>query len=177
MIRIALEGLSPDRLLVNPNRGQLYELDRAEYDYLFTTDRTVEGPPYRVFVLDTGDVLGALFDGAQETRSTMSLAEGPLFLASAPFPVPPLVDHARNRGDAATIEAYARLHRQWMIETSFDVMVEKAIEFLAAGEVQIVKDVVWIDGVPGPCRMGDPPAICREQEKSGVPVTCPFIKT
>jgi hypothetical protein len=37
--------------------------------------------------------------------------------------------------------------------------------------------VVWVDGVPGPCRMGDAPAFCREQEASGVPVSCPFITT
>jgi hypothetical protein len=177
MIRIAIEGVAADTLLVNPNRGQLYEIDSADYDYLFTTDRRAEGPAHRVFVLDTGDVLGALFDGAHETRSTMSLREGPLFLASAPFPVPPMIDDARARGDAAMIEAYAALHRRWMIEASFGVMVEKAVEFLAAGDVRIVKDVVWIDGVPGPCRMGDAPAICREQEKGGVPVTCPFIVT
>jgi len=100
---------------------------------------------------------------AGDARPPMSLLEGPLFLVSAPFPVPPLIDDARARGDAEIIEA------------SFAVMLEKAIEFLAAGDVQIVKDVVWIDGVPGPCRMGDAPAQCREQEKARVPVSCPYI--
>ena len=177
MIRIAINGVAADQLLVNPNRGQLFEIDSAEFDYLFTTDRRIEGPPHRAFILDTGDVLGALFDGAHETRSTMALREGPLFLVSAPFPVPPIIDDARTRGDAETIEAYAVLHRKWMIEASFPVLLEKAVEFLAAGTVQIVKDVMWIDGVPGPCRMGDAPAFCREQEKAGIPVTCPFIAT
>jgi len=170
MIRIALEGLPPVE-------GELFELVTEDWDYLFTTTRHATAAPRRTFVLDAGDVLGALFDGATETRSTMTLLDGPLFLMSAPFPVPPIVDDARARGDAELIEAYAQLHRQWMIEASFGVMLQKAIEILAAGELQIVKDVVWIDGVPGPCRMGDAPAICREQEKAGVPVTCPFIVT
>jgi len=178
MIRIAIHGIAADPLLVNPQRGQLFEIaEPSECDYLFTTDRRVAGEPRRTFILDTGDVLGALFDGAHETRSTMSLLDGPLFLVSAPFPVPPIIENARLRGDAEMIETYARLHRQWMIEASFGTMLQKAVEFLAAGDVQIVKDVVWIDGVPGPCRMGDAPAACREQETAGVPVHCPFIAT
>lgn len=173
MIRVALCGIE-----LPAQRDLLFETARApECDYLFTTDRLTAIDPRRTFVLDTGDVLGALFDGATETRSTMSMLDGPIFLVSAPFPVPPLVDHARARGDAETIEAYAELHRKWMIAASFTAMVEKAIEFLAAGELQVVGDVVWIDGVPGPCRMGDAPSFCREAEKSGVPVTCPFIAT
>ena len=173
MIRVALCGIE-----LPARRDLLFEtVDVSECDYLFTTDRSVVRDPRRTFVLDTGDVLGALFDGATETRSTMTLLDGPIFLVSAPFPVPPLVDHARTRGDAETIETYAALHRKWMLEASFTAMTEKAIEFLAAGELQIVGDVVWIDGVPGPCRMGDAPSFCREAEKSGVPVTCPFIAT
>lgn len=179
MLRIAIEGMATDALLVNPNHGQLYEIVKLAdgCDYFFTTDRRIAAEPRHTFVLDTGDVLGALFDGAHETRSTMSLLDGPLFLVSAPFPVPPLIDEARIRGDAELIETYAPLHRKWMIEASFGVMLQKAIEFLAAGELQIVKDVVWIDGVPGPCRMGDAPAICRESEKGGIPINCPFIAT
>ena len=179
MIRIAIEGIATDALLANPTHGQLYEIVKPAdgCDYLFTTDRRVASEPRRTFVLDTGDVLGALFDGAHETRSTMSLLDGPLFLVGAPFPVPPLIDDARVRGDAELIETYAPLHRRWMIEASFGVMLQKAIEFLAAGELQIVKDVVWIDGVPGPCRMGDAPAVCRESEKGGIPINCPFIAT
>ncbi|HJW92446.1 MAG TPA: hypothetical protein VJ901_02405 [Thermoanaerobaculia bacterium] len=173
MIRVALAGVE-----LQAKRDILFEVvDAPECDYLFTTDRCTSIDPRHTLVLDAGDVLGALFDGATETRSTMSLLDGPVFLVSAPFPVPPLVEHARARGDAETIETYAALHRKWMIEASFTSMVEKAIEFLAAGELQIVGDVVWIDGVPGPCRMGDAPSFCREAEKSGVPVTCPFIAT
>jgi hypothetical protein len=197
MIRIATAGLRVTDLLINPNRGQLFDVacvidspedvrllgvpvavkgTGVECDYLFVADRESARPiPHRTFLLDTGDVLGALFDGASETRSTMSLLEGPLFLVSAPFPVPPLIDNARTRGDAEIIEAYAPLHRKWMIEASFGVMLQKAVEFLAAGDVRIVRDVVWIDGVPGPCRLGDGPAACRDQEKAGVPVSCPYI--
>jgi len=176
MIRVAIAGVDAGPLLVNPNRGQLFDVvDRSECDYLFTTERTIGGDPRRTFVLDTGDVLGALFDGATETRSTMSLLDGPIFLVSAPFAVPPLVDNARTRGDAEAIETYAALHRKWMIDASFGLLVAKAIEFLAAGEVVVVKGVVWVDGVPGPCRLGDAPAFCREAEKAGVPVNCPFI--
>src|SRR6476659_9545399 len=86
MIRVAIAGVDAGPLLVNPNRGQLFDVvDPSECDYLFTTERTIGGDPRRTFVLDTGDVLGALFDGATETRSTMSLLDGPIFLVSAPF--------------------------------------------------------------------------------------------
>jgi len=176
MLRIAVSGIDAAPLLANPSHGLMFTIVDADHDYQFTTDRRVAGPPHRTFVLDAGDVLGALFDGAKETRSTMSLLEGPLFLVSRPFPVPPVVDDARARGDASTIEAYAELHRSWMIAESFTLMVQKAIEFLAAGEVQIAGDVVWIDGVPGPCRLGNAPAYCHEREKAGVPIHCPFIE-
>ena len=198
MLRIALAGISAGPLLASIHRGQLFELvavigensdadlfhvpivpspEDAEFDYLFTSDRRIAGEPHHTFVIDTGDVLGAFFDGATETRTTMTLLSGPLFLASSPFPVPPIIENARQRGDAELIEQYAELHRKWMIEASYGAMLQKAVEFLAAGDIRIVGDVVWIDGVPGPCRMGDAPANCREQEKSGIPVSCPYITT
>jgi hypothetical protein len=179
MLRIAISGVEADRLLVNPNRGQLFDVVSIDDgpDYVFTTKHATSFDPHRTFVLDTGDVLGVLFDGAHETRSTMTLASGPVFLVGAPFAFPPIVEHARATGDAQMLETYGALHRKWMIETSFPLMLEKAIEFLAAGEMQIVGDVVWIDGVPGPCRMGDAPAFCHEHAKDGVPINCPFIAT
>src|ERR1043165_2825498 len=67
MIRVAIAGVDAGPLLGNPNRGQLFDVvDKSECDYLFTTDRQTAGDPRRTFVLDTGDVLGALFDGATE---------------------------------------------------------------------------------------------------------------
>ncbi len=204
-LRVAIAGSRSlpgvRQLLASPNRGRLFELvcaisgddhiaeredlemfgiplvqspDDVESDHIFLTSGSFPLDS-RTYVLDTGDVLGALFAGATETRSTMCLADGTPFLVSGPFHVPPIIDDARARGDAEMIEAYAKLHRRWMIEASYGVMLQKAIEFLAAGSMQIVNGVVWIDGVPGPCRMGDAPASCHEQEE-GVPIRCPFIE-
>ncbi len=205
-LRVAIAGSRSlpgvRQLLASPNRGRLFELvcaivdddrvaeredlelfgvpivqsaDDIPSDYLFVMsgDHPVTD---NVYLLDPGDVLGAMFAGAKETRSAMTLANGTRFLVSGPFHVPPIIDDARTRGDAAMIEAYAELHRKWMIEASYGVMMQKAIEFLAAGSMQIVNGVVWIDGVPGPCRMGDAPAVCHEHEE-GVPMRCPFIST
>jgi hypothetical protein len=44
--------------------------------------------------------------------------------------------------------------------------------------VQVVKDIAWVDGAPGPCRMGEAPAICGDATDSirrGIPASCPFI--
>jgi hypothetical protein len=54
----------------------------------------------------------------------------------------------------------------------------RTLELLAGGTMQIIHDVVWIDGAPGPCRMGHAPQACHEPEAMlarGIPRSCPFI--
>jgi len=128
-------------------------------------------------------VTDAILSGRNETRSTMYFVTrdvgcGPVFLLSDPFPVPPLVADARRWGDADLLVAYAHLHRRWMLRAAWGPMLTKAIEFLAAGTVQIIRDIAWVDGVPGPCRMGHSPEICSQREATisrDVPASCPLI--
>jgi len=129
-------------------------------------------------------VSDALLDGQNETRSTMyfvtrDIGCGPVFLLSDPFPIAPLAADARAWGDAYLLMQYAQLHRRWMRRAAWGTMLTKAMEYLAIGTVQIIHDIAWIDGVPGPCRMGHSPAICDQREQSikrALPATCPLIR-
>lgn len=128
-------------------------------------------------------VRDAILAGETETRSsvymvTRDIARGPLFLLSGPYPVAPMALDARERGDAAYLTSYAELHRRWMIGSSWGEMLSRTLELLAAGTIQIVGDVVWVDGAPGPCRMAEAPRACHEPEAMlarGIPRSCPFI--
>jgi phosphoribosylglycinamide formyltransferase 1 len=129
-------------------------------------------------------VADALLDGQNETRTTMyfvtrDIGCGPVFLLSDPFPVAPLAIDARAWGDAYLLTQYAQLHRRWMLRAAWGTMLIKAVEYIALGTVQIIRGMAWIDGVPGPCRMGHSPAICTEREPSirrALPATCPLIQ-
>lgn len=124
----------------------------------------------------------AILFGAAETRNSVYLVtedvgRGPLFLLGRPHPVAPMALDARERGDATFLSRYAELHRQWMLQ-SWGAMLSRTLELLAGGTMQIVGDIVWIDGAPGPCRMGHAPHECHEPETllaRGIPRSCPFI--
>ena len=124
-------------------------------------------------------VRDALFAGENETRSSIYLAtrdvsHGPLFLLSGAYPVAPMAQAARDHGDADFLAAYADLHRRWMAADGDGRMLVRALELLAGGTTKTVGNVVWIDGAPGPCRMGEAPRVCHEPE-IGIPRSCPFI--
>lgn len=128
-------------------------------------------------------VRDALFAGENETRSsvylvTRDVGRGPLFLLGAPYPVARMALDARERGNADFLTAYAALHRQWMVSTSWGEMLSRTLELLAGGTHTTIGDVVWIDGAPGPCRFGEGPRSCHEPEAMvarGIPRSCPFI--
>ena len=130
---------------------------------------------------DLHGVRNAIFAGDAETRvSVFFITErpgaGPLMLLSAPFPVAALARDALARGDYELAADYARVHRRWMTRASWGAMLLEAIRLLAAGTFAVADGVVWIDGVPGPCRLGDAPRFCRqEQVHRGIPASCPFI--
>jgi hypothetical protein len=122
----------------------------------------------------------ALLAGEQETRVSAFLlngrADGPLVLLSGAYPFSSLVEDARCWGDADLLMSYAPVHRSWMRRDAYGVMLQRIAQLLAAGTFQVVDDIVWIDGVPGPCRMGEAPHMCREREiVRGIPSSCPFI--
>jgi hypothetical protein len=190
-------------LLRDPNRGAVYELvavirSDAELgevelteilrdldpDYLFLVgyEHGIPALPMTILKLHDG-VSDVLYEGANETRSTLTFVNDdgkePLFLQSQPFPVASLARDARTWGDADLLSDYAALHRRWMIRATWGPMLTRAIEFLAAGTVKIVHDVVWIDGAPGPCRLGSSPEICQKVADTidvTIPASCPFLR-
>ena len=184
----AIEGAGADFVLL------------AGYPWIITTP-LLEAFPGRIIALHDGDlslvdddgqrrykglhpVRAALLDGAGLTRSsayvvTEKIGEGPLFLLSAPYRVPPAAIDAQRRGDVDLVAAYAEVHRAWMVRDSWGPMLRRIVELLAAGTIQTIGDVVWIDGVPGPCLLGEAPDVCHhhEHEESGIPRSCPFLTT
>lgn len=191
----------------NLHERELYDRDLAELlhghdvDYVIAagyefvlTPPMLEMFPNRIIVVHNGDltdrrwigpqpVLDALLSGVKATRTslyfaTQDIGRGPLFLVGPRREVPALVQDALARGDYDSVAAYAHLHSRWMREGWGELLV-RAIEVLAAGSMKIVGDVVWIDGVPGPCRLGESPDVCRESESRvarHIPASCPFIQ-
>lgn len=169
------------------------------YQYVLT-DALLADFPQRVIALHDGDltlrdedghrslaglhaVRNAIFDGATETRCsayfvTREVGAGPIFLLSGAYPVAAMARDAQQWGASELLAGYADLHRDWMVRSAWPTMLTRVLEMVCAGTIQVVGDVVWIDGVPGPCRLGDAPSVCYEREKTrdtGVPASCPFI--
>ena len=126
----------------------------------------------------------AVFAGAHETRASLffvteRFGEGPLMLVGPPFPVSELAADAIAHGAYDMAVAYARLHRDWMRSSYGDLLV-RAMEIIAAGTMALTGEVAWIDGAPGPCRLGDAPRACHELGAAiqrGIPASCPFIQS
>lgn len=182
-----LERMKPDYILLDGYQYILTEpvLARFPGRILAIHDADLSrrlGDPPRIYA-GPHAVRDAILAGEPETRSsiymvTRDVAQGPLFLLGQPYPVAEMAAHARNCGDAAFVYEYAALHRQWMVRSSWGPMLSRALELLAGGTMQIVGDVVWIDGAPGPCRLGEGPRECHEPESlvaRGIPRSCPFI--
>ena len=166
----------------------------AGYDFVLTAPM-LETFPNRILVVHNGDltdrdefgrrrwvgpqpVLDALLAGVKATRTslyfaTQDVGQGPLFLVGPRHAVPPLVQDALARGDYDSVAAYAHLHSRWMRE-GWTPLLDRAIEILFAGSLKIVGDITWIDGVPGPCRLGEAPDACHQPEH--IPGSCPFIQ-
>jgi folate-dependent phosphoribosylglycinamide formyltransferase PurN len=132
---------------------------------------------------DLHGVRRAIFAGDTETRSSVFFVTerpeaGPLMLLGAPFPVAAVARDAIARGEYELAIEYAHVHHQWMTRTSWGAMLIEAIRLLAAGTFAFSDGIVWIDGAPGPCRLGDAPHFCRpELVHRGIPASCPFIQS
>jgi folate-dependent phosphoribosylglycinamide formyltransferase PurN len=126
-------------------------------------------------------VLQALLAGSKATRTSLYFAtdyvgEGPLFLVGQRHAVPPVVQDALTRGDYDSVATYAHLHNRWMHRSWPELLLE-AIGILAAGTMKVVGSTVWVDGAPGPCRLGEAPDICDSKTRRDIPASCPFIQS
>jgi folate-dependent phosphoribosylglycinamide formyltransferase PurN len=180
----------------------------GDADYLFLSDYRflvtrplLDAFPGRIIGLHDGDltltangrrtlkglhaVRNAILSGATATRAsafvaTEDMGEGPLLLLGPPYPVSELATAAIERADYADVDLYAYLHRRWMVSDSYGALLRKAAELISLGVMHVAKDTVWVDGVPGPCRLGDAPAACwsaTNPPRRGIPGSCPFIHT
>ncbi len=169
----------------------------AGYPYLLT-EPILEAFPRRIIVVQNGDLTErdkygrrrwvgtqpVLDAGATSTRTSLYFAtndvgHGPLFLVGPRYAVPAIVQHALARGDYDSVVTYAHLHSRWMRQ-SWGALLLHAIEILSAGTIAVVGDMVWVDGVPGPCRLAEAPDVCHKSEsriQRGIPSSCPFIQS
>jgi folate-dependent phosphoribosylglycinamide formyltransferase PurN len=86
----------------------------------------------------------AIADGARETRSTVHLVTaevdmGPPLVRSDPFPVHPLVGHARGWGRKDIVSAYAYAHREWMMRAAWGELLDRAARMFARGEIVVLR--------------------------------------
>lgn len=150
---------------------------------IYDADLTVLDDDGRRRYSDLHGVRRAILAGDAETRSSVFFVTdrpgaGPLMLLSAPYPVAAVARDAIARGEYDLAVEYARVHNHWMTRTSWGPMLVQTIRLLAAGTLAVIDDVVWIDGVPGPCRLGDAPRFCQpELIHRGIPASCPFIQS
>jgi hypothetical protein len=183
--------------------AELFGRFRVDYVVLYgnpenLTDSVLHAYADRVIAIHDGDLMPyagetrrryaganavreAILAGEPATRSSIYFAldhsgDGPVALVSEAFPVAPLAADAIARGEWEPLTCYAEMHRDWMLRTGWGLLLRRFLELLAAGAVQRVGDVVWIDGVPAPCRLGESPDACRhEGVRRDVPASCPFI--
>lgn len=126
----------------------------------------------------------AIFAGERETRSSLffvtdRVGEGPLFLLSKPYPVAEIATDGLAWGAYDLVNLYVKAHRDWMVRSSWGEMISQAMGLVAAGTIRVANDIAWVDGVPGPCRMGEAPRAChvlKGEIERGIPSSCPFIE-
>ena len=86
----------------------------------------------------------AIFAGERETRATAhfvtaSVDDGPPILRSRAFPVSPLVEAARLRGDVRMLKAYAFAHQEWMLHEGWGPLVKSVVRLAASGRIPLGK--------------------------------------
>lgn len=152
---------------------------------LHESDLTLRGDDGRRRYTELHSVRRAIFAGEHETRSSLfvvtdRVGEGPLFLLSRPFPVAEIAADGLAWGAYDLVNAYVNVHRDWMIRAAWGEMIAHALGLIAAGTIRVANDVAWVDGVPGPCRLGEAPRVCHtlaSEIQRGIPATCPFIES
>lgn len=199
----ALEAAHVPVVFEDDDWAELFGRFRADYVVLYgnpqdLTDSLLYAYADRLIAIHDGDLIPhagemrrrypganavreAILAGEAATRSSIYFAldrnaDGPVALVSEPYAVAPLAADAIARGEWEMLTEYAQLHRAWMLRTAWGPLLARFFEHLAAGGVQRVGDVVWIDGVPAPCRLGESPDACHHGDvRRDVPASCPFI--
>jgi len=118
-------------------------------------DLTLTGTDGRPRYRGLRAVREAILAGEPETRSTVHLATpevdaGPLLVRSGPFFVHPLAGEALGWRRADVVKAYAYAHREWMMESCWGGLLDRALELLAGGRVRVEGGRALVDGAPGP---------------------------
>lgn len=81
-------------------------------------------------------VADAIFSGERETRATAhwvtdEVDRGTPILRSRAFPVSPLVESARARGDLRMLKAYAFAHQEWMFHEAWGPLLRGVVRLVA----------------------------------------------
>ena len=148
-------------------------------------DLTLNGDDGRRRYTELHSVRRAIFAGERETRSSLffvtdRVGEGPLFLLSRPYPVAEIATDGLAWGAYDLVNDYVKVHRDWMVRSAWGEMISHALGLIAAGTIRVANDIAWVDGVPGPCRLGEAPRAChvlKGEIERGIPSTCPFIES
>jgi len=87
-------------------------------------------------------VRDALADGQVETSATVHLVNeqpdgGAPIVRSWPYPVSPLVAHARQWSAPDMLKAYAYAHQEWMIRGASGPLLSSALDLVASGRVDL----------------------------------------
>ncbi|HVR38529.1 MAG TPA: hypothetical protein VMU84_05485 [Thermoanaerobaculia bacterium] len=131
-LRVSVLGPFGDEALRgDPNRGVIFQLvDSAPDLVILAGAHDVPRVPCRVIALHES-TRNEIFAGESETRNAVHIVNddgtrGPLLLSGAPFPIAPLAHDAREWGDVEMLEAYAALHRRWMIRSEWGRLMSRA---------------------------------------------------
>ncbi len=87
-------------------------------------------------------VSDAILAGERETRATAhwvtdEVDRGTPILRSRPFPVSPLAQSARARGDLRMLEAYAFAHREWMLHEAWGPLLRGVTRLVATRRIAL----------------------------------------
>jgi folate-dependent phosphoribosylglycinamide formyltransferase PurN len=87
-------------------------------------------------------VADAIFAGERETRATAhwvtdEVDRGTPILRSRPFPVSPLAESARSRGDTRMLKAYAFAHEEWMLHEAWGPLLRGVTRLIATRRIAL----------------------------------------
>ena len=140
-----LEPFRPDLLLFSSYLYVATPALLARYDgrviNVHGSDLFRRGPDGQPKYLGLRAVRDAILAGERQTRATAHWVTeevdlGPPILGSPAFPVSPLVRAALERGDLASVKAYAFAHQEWMLSEAWGPLWRDVLRLVAAGRAE-----------------------------------------